>query len=708
MPPSGVIGSDPATVLDLKRQLRSISLKEAIAIAVEQGNTGAAGGQGQDITTPAQTSGRSAQSDTIKAFALDPAIAAAEAERVLSRFDARWISSMSWNKQDQATLTLQQSFSNGDNAAFTSTLAKPLPTGGVAGITVSMNYLNLSNPPANTQFVALSTSYTPRVQFVFEQPLLQGFGVEANQLLANHPGSLLIQGFRATGAANEGILISRVRSEQARTQFDVQFNQLLVNVEAAYWNLYAEYYNLYAQQLGLQQAFEALAFMRPRVVVGVEQEQQQLPLLESQYHQFYQRVVEARGRVLEADRILRGLLGMKSDDGTIFTPSDEPVRAPFKFDFKSIYDEGLQNRPEVILARQELKVQQLNIQAQKYARMPDLRMFSSYDVNGLGGRLTGDASNALTSLANNQFNSWQVGLRLDMPLGFREGNALVRQAQLNLWRSYYTLSDAERKLFELLVQSKRQLDQAYATIEIQRRVKEANQRQVDIIVKRITAGAYQGSGPFLQFTTAQQNLANALSAEYRALADYNSALARIEFAKGTIQRYNNVSVAEGPLPSFVQKKAADHFREREAAIKLREHPAEDGLQGFQMMPLEQMPNPLDVLNGGMPATPAIPAVSPPNFGPMKQPGETPVAPGGQQPVSTIKPYDKWELAPGGSGSGASLPATLPSMKSIQSTAPTEAGTFVPNGSLTLPKRNVSSVGDTPPPPSGTPVNAQPK
>ena len=89
---------------------------------------------------------------------LDPAIAQVEFERTLSKFDARWISSLSWAKQDQATLSLQQSFSNGDSASLTSTLAKPLPTGGIAGITTSINYLNLASAPTNSQFIALSTS----------------------------------------------------------------------------------------------------------------------------------------------------------------------------------------------------------------------------------------------------------------------------------------------------------------------------------------------------------------------------------------------------------------------------------------------------------------------------------------------------------------------------------------------------------------------
>jgi outer membrane protein TolC len=701
--PSNVM-SDPATVLDLKRQIRSISLKEVIAIALEQGNTGGGNTIGQVNDRLPQFQGNGVGgTDTIKAFVLDPAIVATNLERSISKFDARWITSMSWQKQDQATLTLQQSFSNGDQAAFNSTLAKPLPTGGVAGITFSMNYLNLSNPPpASSGFVALSTSYTPRVQFVFEQPLLQGFGVEANQLLPNHPGSLLIQGFRSTGQGSEGILIARVRAEQARTQFDVVVNDMLMNLEAAYWNLFAEYYNLNAQQEGLAQAFDALQYVRARTEVGLNVPQL-LPQLETQYHQFYLRVIEARGRVLEADRVLRGLMGLRSDDGTLLAPSDEPVRTPVRIDFRAAYEEGLQNRPEVQLARQDLKARQLELQGQKIGRRPDLRLFTSYDVNGLGGRITGNESNALSSLASNQFNSWQVGLRLDMPLGFRDANALVRQSQLQLWRSWYQLSDAERRVYEILTQAKRTLDQSYATMQINRRIKQSTTSQAGFLEKRLAIEA--GEAGYLNLIGAQQNLANAAAAEYRALADYNIALARIELAKGSIQRYNNVSIADGPLPAFVQTKAADHFRQREAGIKLREQALEHGgcgLSQFQMLPLDQMPKPDEVIGGSLPNMMPPPLVAPvPAPQPLeKDKGGTEPAPAGKQPVSTIRSWENWTAPP---SSGTSMPATLPPVSSGRVAPPADSttGTFTPNGTLSLPKR----VLDTPTPTSrSVPVN----
>ena len=66
---------------------------------------------------------------------------------------------------------------------FKARCLKPLPTGGVAGITFSTVYTNLTAPPAGI----VNPAYRPTLQFQFEQPLLQGFGVEINELRRQHP-----------------------------------------------------------------------------------------------------------------------------------------------------------------------------------------------------------------------------------------------------------------------------------------------------------------------------------------------------------------------------------------------------------------------------------------------------------------------------------------------------------------------------------------
>src|SRR5262249_32801220 len=145
---------------------------------------------------------------------------------------------------------------------------KPLPTGGLAGITFNNNYQLLSQAPS---VGVTNPSWRPQLQFLFEQPLLQFFGVEINQLTSQLPGSVLVPGLRPSGGTRtEGILITRLRFAQARAEFERNINFLLLNVEYAYWNLYASYYTLYAREQGLRLALVSWQITRAQFLAGAQ------------------------------------------------------------------------------------------------------------------------------------------------------------------------------------------------------------------------------------------------------------------------------------------------------------------------------------------------------------------------------------------------------------------------------------------------------
>src|SRR5207248_2362117 len=98
-------------------------------------------------------------------------------------------------------------------------------------------------------------AWQTNLNFTFEQPLLQGFGTEINQLRTAHPGSVLNP--FANQARTEGILITRIRFDQQRAEFERNINFLVLNVEIAYWNLYGSYWTLYSREKAMQQAYEA-------------------------------------------------------------------------------------------------------------------------------------------------------------------------------------------------------------------------------------------------------------------------------------------------------------------------------------------------------------------------------------------------------------------------------------------------------------------
>jgi outer membrane protein TolC len=576
-------GQAPADILSPERPARLMTLRECIAIGLEQGSTGSQSpnGFGTKVDLPNSFTGRAVTgSDAIRVFAVDPATQAAELERSLSKFDARWINSLTWQKVDQPTPAQFLSFQNSQDAAnLSSTLAKPLPSGGTAAITFSTTYAKFTDV---TTPGLVNPNYTPQLQFTLEQPLLRLFGVEANQLAPTNPGSIVLNLQQSGGAGTEGILVSRIRIDQQKAEFDVRINYMLVNIETAYWNLYAAYYNLYAQEEGLRQAFDGYNFISNRVKFGTDPPQNEYQAL-AQFQQFRRLVYQARGQVLESERQLRGLLGLRSDDGTRIVPIDKPNEAPYRPDFYEAANEAMASRPELLQARQDLKASQLNLLLQKNLRRPDLRVFGQYSITGLGTRLDGPQftdqaqtipGNALTNFAANNFNSWTLGLKLDVPIGFRDGNALVREGQLSLARSYYQLRDSEIKVLEFLVQQYRHVIEAHAEIGPAREERKALQIYLGKTKEVIDIGNWNATF-YQSYLTVQRDLATAIATEFQAVANYNQALAQFEFAKGTIQQYNNVTVNEGALPPWVQKRAADQIRERtESALKLRERDAD--------------------------------------------------------------------------------------------------------------------------------------
>jgi hypothetical protein len=71
---------------------------------------------------------------------------------------------------------------------------------------------------------------------------------------------------------------------------------------------------------------------------------------------------------------------------------------------------------------------------------------------------------------------------------------------------------------------------------------------------------------------SQRRLALALQKEYEAVAEYNSTLARFEWAKGSIMVHDNVTISEGPLPECVQGRAVENERQRTSGLILMERP----------------------------------------------------------------------------------------------------------------------------------------
>lgn len=593
----------PPTVNAPDRPARYLTLQEAIAIALENGNPSGRAGAGRGLIDDSfpQFNGPNSmntQTERIRVLALNPAFSNAAMEASASRYDAVFATSMSWATTDgiQTGLFSQQ---NGQSAAFGTGIIKPLATGGLATIGFTTNYSNLTSPPTGA-FTVLNPLYTSRLSIGFEQPLLKDWG-PVNQLLSRFP-SATGQSLPGAGVFNnainsrqgslssfvdrgtEGILISRLRFDQSRAEFERSVQVLLLNTEVGYWNLYNKYGQLYSAEANLRVIHKTWQESFNRLKAGKDAPQDYYQVL-GQYQEFRGERIRALQEVLEAERNLRGILGLLGEDGTRLVPITPPNLAEMKPDWDASLQEALQSRPEIVLARDNLRYHQYLLSIQENNLKPELRAFLKYEPVGFGNTLQGNdtfvdgtgttrTANSFRSLSNGEFADWQAGLNLIVPLGYRLEHAAIRGARLQLTQGYYFLRDTEEKTSRVLQNQYQEIAHWYKRIEAHRSERLGYQEALKIRLTLATEG--QKSFADLALLEAQRRYAAALIKEYNAIAEYNNSIAKFEWAKGASLRYNNVHISEGALPQAVQVRAVEYEKERSKAFVLMHRP--DSLQ----------------------------------------------------------------------------------------------------------------------------------
>jgi outer membrane protein TolC len=566
-----------STVTSPEAGRRPISMAECICLALENGRTGefydrTDSDRRTSVTGLQQQGPAAAASDSVRVFAYDPAIAGTLVEQALSRFDVLWRTGIDATRSgmpsgfDAGSVPLV-GFLNGEQATadFHSELLKPLPTGGVAGITFRTEYARDFLSPLS---VIQNPAYLPGVELSFEQPLLQGGGVFINELREALPPSLLHPlpsgAVPPEGAGRPGILLSRIAHEQTRLDFERRVHQLLFVVEEAYWDLYCAYWDLYSRENGMRQAHVVWEVFKRRFDAGgipVED----LAQIEEQYHFFRAQRLEALGRgsggrpgVLEAERRLRYVVGLPPEDGTRLIPTDAPVQVPVEPSWEQAVEAARQRRPELLQIKQEIKAAILALARATDFLLPDLRFVSRYGVNGLGGTLGGGFRN----LAEDPFGNWELGLQMQVPLGYRAGFAEVARAKLVLAQRFAFLRDEEVKAVLSLQRSYRDVVQFREEVGARRSQREAAALQVKARYEKFK----NGEKNIDLLLRAQRGWADSLRDEQVAVCRYNVALADLERQKGTIMQYHNVALVEGPLPAGAAPHASERLRLHHADV----------------------------------------------------------------------------------------------------------------------------------------------
>lgn len=495
-------------------------------------------------------------------------------EAALSEFDAQLDSSLIWQKNDRPQnfgLAAAPDFFNPlfrqDTGRYSTGITKTAANGSTYEIRNNINY-DQNNNGSRTQ----PSDWFANIEAAVTQPLLQGAGTEYNRIAGPRSFSEAAGNF---SDQIDGVLIAKIRTDVTLTDFEAAVRDQMRDVEEAYWELYFSYRDLEARRIGQASALETWRKVKAKFVIGGEGgEANTEAQSRSQYFNFRQQVEVAQSNLFAVENRLRFLMGLTVSDGRLIRPSDNPTIAPVKFDWATIHTESLARREEIRRQKWTIKRRELELIAAKNLLLPRLDLVGRYRWLGAGDNLIDvprngippflDGSTAVESLTSGDFQEWEAGLQFSMPLGFRLPNATVRHSQLLLARERAVLQDMELSVSHQLGQAIRDLDLTYGTTQTNFNRWAAAEDDV----KAVAAIYDVGRVTLDLLLQAQQRRAEAESAYYRSLVDYNRAIMRVHWRKGSLLEYDGIFLQEGPWPGKAYFDATRRARRRDAAMEI--------------------------------------------------------------------------------------------------------------------------------------------
>lgn len=470
----------------------------------------------------------------------DPAIDAETLRAERAKFESTFTTRALWSESDSPTAS-ELASAQAQNIQLEPGVRIPLRTGGTASVSLPM-----SRSRNNNAFSTLNPAYATDVELSISHNLLRDAGRSAN---------------------NASIRIASYNAQAGEAATKLEVIRQLAAVDRAYWRLFQSRSELEVRQRQYELAQEQLERARRRVTAGSSPEIE-ITRAEAGLAERLEGIILTERAVLTRQRSLKAVInrpGLDVDTPTYVVPSSQPEPVEYRFDAAAVVSAAMNNRMELLETELRLAADAVNIQLAKNRALPLLALDYTYRVNGLDNDFGGSWN---TTIRNN-FEDWQVGLSAEIPLGNESAKALVRRAILQRLQRLSTRESRELAIRQEVLDALDAISTGWQRILAARqaailaaRTLQAEQRQFDV-----------GLSTSTDVLDAAARLADAQTAEVRAVTDYQIAQVDLAFAAGVLLGASGVSWSPQETPSDREPAPIDDPQWNPPALPTADQPA---------------------------------------------------------------------------------------------------------------------------------------
>ena len=423
----------------------------------------------------------------------------------------------SYNSSINANISGGTDESYSANAGFSGTL----PSG--MTYTLSGSYQNDWGVRTGTPFESFGTS----VGLSIDQPFLKNFWIDANRMT---------------------IRINKQTLKFSIYGVDYVVMNIIAQVQQAYYELIYARENVRVQEKLLEVRQRFLDETRRKVEIGASP-QLDIQLAQSQVANVQASLIQARNQVGLDENVLRTLMGdnFVGSVGAVLLPADGLLVLPETIDLPASWQRGVTKRPDLAQMRVNLDIAAINLKYTFNQLFPALDLVASYGLKGStswssnstsGAVSPASASATLGQIRGSDNPSDMIGVLFSVPLTRTTDRANYRISKENKAKALVQFKKQEELVLRQIDDATKNVRASLESVAAIRKATEYAEAALAAEEKKLTAGK---STPFVVLQL-QGDLAAAQTAEIRAKANYNQALAQLYFAEGTTMERSKVSV----------------------------------------------------------------------------------------------------------------------------------------------------------------------